>query len=157
MTAPAPVPPPPSVPPAPPAGGRAAPSRWTVVLVAAVVAAGAGLGVGRLLWGGPDSAASGSGTKNAAADAAGACEAWSRVPALDKIYSKDDSTSEAYFNRAGGAAALAHSAAELDDRYADLDKALQNITTRLNTFDVKGGEATSAYEKVGDLCAKLDG
>lgn len=155
MTAPAPIPPPPSTPPVPSAGGRA-PSRWTVPSVAAVVAAGAGIGVGWLLWSGPDGAASGTGLDDAAADAAGACQAWERVPAMDKVFGDDDKASEAYFNRTGGAAALAHSAARLDGRYDALDKALQNVTNRLRTFDVKGAEAVAAHEKVNTLCAGLD-
>ncbi|MGW4022513.1 hypothetical protein [Streptomyces sp. NPDC005009] len=125
--------------------------------MAAVVAAGAGIGVGWLLWSGPDGAASGTGLDDAAADAAGACQAWERVPALDKMFGDDDKASEAYYNRAGGAAALAHSAARLDGRYDNLDKALQNVTNRLRTFDVKGAEAVAAHEKVSTLCAELDG
>lgn len=74
MTAPAPLPPPPSTPPVP-VTGRRPPSRWLVPCVAAVVAACAGMGIGWLLWAGPDSAASGTGLDNAAADAAGACQA----------------------------------------------------------------------------------
>ncbi|OKK13736.1 hypothetical protein [Streptomyces sp. CB02400] len=124
--------------------------------MAAVVAAGAGIGVGWLLWSGPDSAASGTGLDDAAADAAGACQAWERVPALDKVFGDDDKASEAYFNRTGGAAALAHSAARLDGRYDALDKALQNATNRMRTFDVKGAEAVAAHEKVNTLCAGLD-
>ncbi|MFI5567625.1 hypothetical protein ACIA6T_09735 [Streptomyces sp. NPDC051740] len=125
--------------------------------MAAVVAAGAGIGVGWLLWSGPDSAASGTGLDNAAADAAGACQAWERVPALDKVFGDDDKASEAYYNRAGGAATLAHSAARFDRRYDALDKALQDITRRLQTFDVKGAKAVAAHDKVSTLCAGLDG
>ncbi|MEV5428209.1 hypothetical protein [Streptomyces sp. NPDC052701] len=156
MTASAPVPPLPSTPPPPAVGGRA-PSRWIAPLAAAVVAAGAGIGVGWLLWSGPDSAASGTGLDDAAADAAGACRAWSRVPPLSKVFSEDRSTSGSYFDRAAGAAALARSAALLDHRYDALDKALQNVTRRLQTYDVKGAEAVAAHEKVGTLCAELDG
>ncbi|MFD7701783.1 hypothetical protein [Streptomyces caelestis] len=156
MTAPVPIPPPPSTPPAPSTGGRA-PSRWIVPSAAAVAAAAAGIGIGWLLWAGPDGAASGTGLDNAAADAAGACRAWERVPALDKVFSDDDQASEAHFDRAGGAAALAHSAARLDRRYDALDKALQNITTRLQTFDVKGARAVAAHEKVSTLCADVPG
>ncbi|MEV6613968.1 hypothetical protein AB0N31_08840 [Streptomyces sp. NPDC051051] len=155
MTAPAPVPPPPATPPAPAAGARA-PSRWVAPLVAALVAAGAGLGIGWLLWVGPGGAASGTGLDDAAADAAGACEAWERVPALSKVFGDDDNASEAFYNRAGGAAALAHSAAKSDSRYEALDKALQDITRRLQTFDVKGAGAVAAHEKVSTLCAGLD-
>lgn len=155
MTAPAPVPPPPAGPPAPSAGGRV-PSRWIASSVTAVVAAGAGIGVGWLLWAGPDRGAAGTGPDGAAADAAGACEAWDRVPALSKVFSDDDA-SEASYDRAGGAAALAHSAAGADPRYEALDKALQDVTRRLQTFDVKGAGAVAAHEKVGTLCAGLDG
>ncbi len=152
MTASAPIPPPPSVPPA--TGGRA-PFGWIALWVAVVVAAGVGVGIGWLLWAGSDNAASGSGPKNAAADAAGACQAWNRVPALSKVYS-DDEISRAYFARVGGAAALAQSAAQLDHRYDTLDKAFQNITRRLQTFTVKGAGAVAAHDKVTTLCARLD-
>lgn len=155
MTASVPIPPPPFTPPAP-VTGRRAPSRWIAPLVAAVVAAGAGIGIGWLLWAGPDNAASGTGLDNAAADAAGACQAWERVPALSKVYSDDD-TSKTYFARAGGAAALAQSAAQLDHRYDALNKAFQDITRRLQTFDVKGAGAVAAHEKVSTLCADLPG
>ncbi|MEW2255868.1 hypothetical protein [Streptomyces sp. NPDC047869] len=125
-------------------------------MAAAVVAAGAGIGIGWLVWAGPDSAASGTGVDSAAADAAAACQAWERVPALSKVYSDDD-TSRAYFARAGGAAAPAQSAAQLDHRYEALDKAFQDITRRLQTFDVKGAGAGAAHDKVSALCADLPG
>ncbi|MFG2511105.1 hypothetical protein [Streptomyces sp. NPDC048584] len=124
--------------------------------MAAVVAAGAGIGVGWLLWSGPDSAASGTGLDDAAADAAGACQVWERVPALDKVYGDDDKVSEAYWNRVGGASALAHSAAVVDDRYEALDKAMLKAMRLLQTFKVKGAEAVAAHDKVSTLCAKLD-
>ncbi|WP_190194280.1 hypothetical protein [Streptomyces minutiscleroticus] len=100
---------------------------------------------------------SGTGFGNAAADAAGACQAWSRVPALDKVFSKNDSTSEVYFDRAAGAAALARSAAEPDDRYDALDKALQDVVRRLETYNLEGAEAVSAYEKAGTVCVDVAG
>ncbi|MEU7468623.1 hypothetical protein AB0A94_08705 [Streptomyces sp. NPDC044984] len=156
MTAPAPLPPLPSQPPTP-ATGRRAPSRWIVPCVAAVVAAGAGMGIGWLLWSGPDSAASGTGVNNAAADAAGACQAWKRVPSLDSIYNNDDSDNRtAHYDRAIGAATLAQSAALLDSRYDALGKAFQNVSVRLQSFDMKGAEAKAAHEKVTTLCAELD-
>ncbi|MGV9555110.1 hypothetical protein [Streptomyces sp. NPDC003522] len=154
MTDSGPIPPPPSTPPAPPAGGRT-PSRWAVPSVAAVVAAGAGIGLGWLLWAGPDGAAAGTGLDDAAADAAGACQAWERVPALSKVLS-DDGVSEAYYQRVGGAAGLARSAALLDPRYDALDKALQDVMGRLQVFAVKGAEAVAAHEKVSSVCAGLD-
>ncbi|MFE9673907.1 hypothetical protein ACFYO5_07285 [Streptomyces sp. NPDC006259] len=120
---------------------------------AAVVAAGAGLGIGWLLWAGPDDAAAGTDLHSATADAAGTCRAWHRVPALSGIYSDDDKASEAYYHRAAAAAALAHSAALLDHRHDALDKALQDITRRLQTYDVKGAGAVAAHEKVSTLCA----
>ncbi|MFH9858113.1 hypothetical protein [Streptomyces sp. NPDC017202] len=152
MTASAPVPPPPATPPA----GARVPSRWAAPLVAALVAAGAGLGIGWLLWAGPAGAASGTGLAGAAADAAGACEAWDRVPALREVFS-DDKASEASYDRAGGAAALAGSAARTDPRYDALDKALQDVMRRLQTFDVKSAEAVAAHDRVSTLCAGLDG
>ncbi|BFO16612.1 hypothetical protein SHKM778_30000 [Streptomyces sp. KM77-8] len=155
MTAPAPIPPPPSAPPVPSTEGRAS-ARWVVPSVAAVVAAGAGIGLGWLLWSGPDSAASGTGLDDAAADAAGACQVWARVPALDKMFNKDDNTSVPYWYRTGSAANLAHSAAELDDRYKALDKALQKVTGLVQTFEVKGAKAVAAHDKVSTLCAELD-
>ncbi|MFE2280153.1 hypothetical protein ACFXAE_23580 [Streptomyces sp. NPDC059454] len=156
MTASAPLPPPPSQPPAPAPGGRA-PSRWIAPVAAAVVAAGAGMGIGWLLWSGPDSAASGTGVDDAAADAAGACQAWKRVPSLDAIYDNDDKdTRMAHYERAVGAATLAQSAAQLDSRYDALGKAFQNISMRLRTYDIKGAEAEAAHEKVTTLCAELD-
>ncbi|MEU6275955.1 hypothetical protein ABZ871_26610 [Streptomyces populi] len=154
MAASASVPPLPSTPPTA-TTGRRAPSRWIAPLGAAVVAAGAGIGLGWLLWAGPDGAAAGTGPDDAAADAAGACQAWNRVPALSEVYSDDDDA-KAYYTRAGGAAALAQSAAQLDRRYSALDKAFQDITRRLQTFDVKGAEAVAAHEKVSTLCAGLD-
>ncbi|SEC03291.1 hypothetical protein SAMN05216532_0254 [Streptomyces sp. 2231.1] len=153
MTASAPIPPPPSTLPQP-AAERRAPSRWIALWVAAVLAAVAGIGIGWLLWGGPHDAASGTGPENAAADAAGACQAWDRVPALSKIYS-NDKTSRAYFARVGGAAALAQSAAQLDHRYDALDKAFQDVTGRLQTLTVKGPEAVAAHDKATALCARL--
>ncbi|WP_432026314.1 hypothetical protein [Streptomyces sp. 1222.5] len=154
MTASAPIPPPPPTLP-PPAAERRAPSRWIALWVAAVVAAGAGIGIGWLLWAGSDNAASGTGSDDAAADAAGACHAWNRVPALSKIYT-NDKTSRAYFARVGGAAALAQSAAQLDRSYDALDKAFQDVTRRLQTLTVKGPGAVAAHDKVTTLCARLD-
>ncbi|SDC54258.1 hypothetical protein [Streptomyces prasinopilosus] len=156
MTASAPLPPPPSHPPAPATGLRA-PSRWLAPCVAAVVAAGAGIGIGWLLWAGPDSAAAGTGVDNAAADAAGACQAWKRVPSLDAVFSDDNDDRISHYDRAGGAAALAASAARLDSRYDALGKAFQNVSTRMQTFDVKGAEAVAAEKKVDALCADRDG
>ncbi|MGC9437966.1 hypothetical protein [Streptomyces sp. WG5] len=157
MTTSAPMPPPPSQPPTP-APGRRAPSRWIAPAVAAVVAAGAGIGIGWFLWSGPDSAASGTGLDNAAADAAGACQAWKRVPSLDSMYDNDDKEDRAaHYERAVGAATLAQSAARLDNRYDALGKAFQNVSVRLRSFDnVKGTEAEAAHEKVTTLCAELD-
>ncbi|KAF3468528.1 hypothetical protein [Streptomyces sp. Tu 3180] len=156
MTASAPLPPPPSHPPTP-ATGRRAPSRWIVPCVAAVVAAGAGMGIGWLLWSGPDSAASGTGVNNAAADAVGACQAWKRVPSLGSIYDNDDKDDRmAHYERAVGAATLAQSAARLDNRYDALGKAFQNVSVRLQTYDMRGAEAEAAHEKVTTLCAELD-
>lgn len=156
MTASVPLPPPPSQPPTP-AAGRHAPSRWIAPVVAAVVAAGAGMGVGRLLWSGPDSAASGTGFNNAAADAAGACQAWQRVPSLDAIYDNNDKEGRmAQYERAVGAATLGQSAARLDSRYDALGKAFQDVSVRLRSFDVKDAEAEAAHEKVTTLCAELD-
>ncbi|MFF5157567.1 hypothetical protein ACFY3N_15130 [Streptomyces sp. NPDC000348] len=156
MTASAPLPPTPSHPPTPPAGRRA-PSRWIAPVVAAVVAAGAGMGIGWLLWSGPDGAASGTGVNNAAADAAGACQAWKRVPPLDSIYNNDDKDGRlAHYERAVGAATLAQSAAQLDSRYEALGKAFQDVSARLQTFDIRDAEAKAAHEKVTTLCAGLD-
>lgn len=154
MTTSAPPPPPPSTPPTPPTGRRP-PSRWVAPVVATVVA-GAGMGIGWLLWSGPDSAASGTGVDNAAADAAGACQAWKRVPAFSTLYSGDKDAS-AHFDRAVGAASLAQTAARLDDRYRALGEAFQDIHMRLRTFKVEGAEAEAAHEKVTTLCADLDG
>ncbi len=155
MTASAPQPPPPSHPPAP-ATGRRAPSRWMAAVAAAAVAACAGIGVGWLLWAGPDSAASGTGVDNAAADAAGACQAWKRVPSLDTMFSDESDARIAHFDRAAGAATLAQSAARLDSRYEALGKAFQDVSMRMRTFDVKGAEAEAAEKKVSTLCAGLD-
>ncbi|MEV0303037.1 hypothetical protein [Streptomyces prasinus] len=155
MTASVPLPPPPSHPPAP-ATGRRGPSRWIAAVAAAVVAAGAGIGIGWLLWSGPDSAASGTGVDNAAADAAGACQAWKRVPSLDAMFSDESDDRIAHFDRATGAAALAQSAARLDSRYEALGKAFQNVSVRMRTFEVKGAEAVAAEKKVATLCAELD-
>ena len=152
MTVPAPIPPPPATPPVPSAGGHVR-SRW---IVPAVAAAAAGIGVGWLLWSGPESAASGTGLDDPAADAAGACQVWERVPALDKVYGDDEKVSEAYWNRAGGASALAHSAAVVDDRYEALDKALLKATGLLKTARVEGAEAVAAHDVVSTLCAELD-
>ncbi len=157
MTASAPLPPPPPHPPAH-ATGRRASSRWIAPVAAAVVAAGAGMGVGWLLWSGPDSAASGTGVDDAAADAAGACQAWQRVPSLDAMFSDDNDNDDriAHFDRAAGAATLAQSAARLDSRYEALGKAFQEVSMRMRTFDVKGAEAEAAEKKVATLCAGLD-
>ncbi|MDN3271742.1 hypothetical protein [Streptomyces sp. MA15] len=155
MTASTPPPPPPSTPPAPPATRRP-PSRWVAPVVAAVVAAGAGLGIGWLLWSGPDSAASGTGVDDAAADAAGACQAWQRVPAFSTLASGDKDAAH-HFNRAISAAYLAQTAAELDDRYKALNEAFQDVHGHLRTFKVEGAEAEAAHEKVTTLCADLDG
>ncbi|WP_149551865.1 hypothetical protein [Streptomyces marokkonensis] len=154
MTASVPPPRPPSTPPVP-VPGRRAPSRWVAPVAAAVVAVGAGMGIGWLLWSGPDSAASGTGLDNAAADAAGACQAWQRVPAFSALSSgnKDAST---HFNRAIGAAYLARTAAELDDRYKGLGEAFQEVHRLLQTYEVEGAEAEAAHEKVTALCAELD-
>ncbi|MFI5569439.1 hypothetical protein ACIA6T_19250 [Streptomyces sp. NPDC051740] len=154
MTTSAPPPPSSSQPPTP-ATGRRAPSRWIAPVVAAVVAAGAGIGVGWLLWSGPDSAASGTGLDNAAADAAGACQAWQRVPAFSALYN-DEKDASSHFNRAVAAASLARTAAELDDRYKALGEAFQDIHMRLQTYDLEGAEAKAAYKKVTTLCAELD-
>lgn len=154
MAASAPSPPPPSTPPTP-ATARRTPSRWIATVVAAVIAAGAGMGIGWLLWAGPDSAASGTGLDDAAADAAGACQAWKRVPAFSTLANGDRDAS-AHFNRAVGAASLAHAAAELDDRYKSLNEAFQDVHMRLRTFKVEGAEAEAAHEKVTALCADLD-
>ncbi|MEV0690751.1 hypothetical protein [Streptomyces sp. NPDC050388] len=123
----------------------------------AVAAAGAGMGIGWLLWAGPDSAASGTGLDNAAADAAGACQAWKRVPSFDTMHSDDSDDRVAHFDRALGAAALAQTAARLDDRYKALGEAFQDINVRLRTYKVEGAEAEAAHEKVTTLCADLDG
>ncbi|MFJ4624540.1 hypothetical protein [Streptomyces sp. NPDC088812] len=155
MTVPAPVPPPPSHPPTPAAGSRPS-ARWRAPLITAVVAGGAGVGLGWLLWAGGDSAAAGTGLGDARADAAGACQAFRRVPELSAVYGGSDSAFEARYNRVGAASALAHSAAELDDRYDDLDTAMQNIVSRLQTNDVKGAEAVAARKKVHTLCATYD-
>ncbi|MGW5973600.1 hypothetical protein [Streptomyces sp. NPDC055186] len=125
--------------------------------MAAVVAAGAGMGIGWLLWAGPDSAASGTGVNNAAADAAGACQAWKRVPSFDAMYSDDSDDRVAHFERAVGAVALARSAARLDSRHDALSKAFQGVNRHLQTLDLKGAEAVAAQEKVSTLCAGLDG
>ncbi len=158
MTA-SPTPPssPPSVP-SVPVPGRRGSSGWMVPVVAAVVGVVAGAGIGWLLWSGPDSAASGTGVDDAAADAAGACQAWQRVPEFGALHSggKED-TAWIHFNRALSAAYLARTAAELDDGYQDLSEALQEIEMRLKTFDIKGTEAKAAHEKVSSLCAGLDG
>lgn len=155
MTGSAPIPPPPSAPPVPSTEGRAS-ARWVVPSVAAVVAAGAGIGLGWLLWSGADSAASGTGLDDAAADAAGACQVWARVPALDKVVGDDDKVTEAYWNRVGGASTLAHSAAVLDDRYEALDKAMLKATGLVQSFEVEGAKAVAAHDKVSTLCAELD-
>ncbi|CAL9641535.1 hypothetical protein SUDANB176_06361 [Streptomyces sp. enrichment culture] len=154
MTASAPPPPPPSTPPAP-ATGRRAPSRWIAPVAAAVAAAGAGMGIGWLLWAGPDSAASGTGLDNAAADVAGACQAWKRVPAFSTLADGDEDAAH-HFNRAISAAYLAQTAAELDDRYKALNEAFQDVHGRLRTFELEGAEAEAAHEKVTALCADLD-
>ncbi|GAA3504764.1 hypothetical protein GCM10019016_118770 [Streptomyces prasinosporus] len=153
MTASAP-PPPPSTPPTPATVRRTAP-RWIAPVVAAVVAAGAGVGIGWLLWAGPDSAASGTGLDDAAADAAGACQAWQRVPAFSTLTDGDKDAAH-HFNRAISAAYLAQTAAELDDRYKALNKAFEDVHNRLRTFKLKGAEAEADHEKVTALCADLD-
>lgn len=154
MTASAPLPPSPSQPSAP-APGRRVPSRWIAPVAAAVVAAGAGMGIGWLLWSGPDSAASGTGLDNAAADAAGACQAWKRVPAFSALYN-DNKDASTHFNRAIGAAYLARTAAELDDRYKALGNTFQEVHRLLLTSQVEGAEAKAAHEKATTLCAELD-
>ncbi|MET8115621.1 hypothetical protein [Streptomyces prasinus] len=156
MTASAPLPPPSSSHPPAPATGRRGASRWIATVAAAVVATGAGIGIGWFLWSGPDSAAAGTGIDNAAADAAGACQAWKRVPSLDAMFSDESDDRIAHFDRAVGAATLAQSAARLDSRYEDLGKAFQNVSTRMQSYDVKGAEAVAAEKKVNTLCAGLD-
>jgi hypothetical protein len=94
----------------------------------------------------------------AAADAAGACRAWQRVPSLDAIHDNDDKDDRmAHYERAAGAATPGQSAARLDSRYDALGKAFQNIWMRLQSFDVKDAEAEAAHEEVTALCAELDG
>lgn len=148
MTASAPLPP-------APVTGRRAPSRWIAPVAAAIVAAGAGMGIGWLLWSGPDSVASGTGLDNAAADAAGACQAWKRVPAFSALYN-DEKGASTHFNRAVAAAYLARTAAELDDRYKALGEAFQDIHMHLQTYDLEGAEAEAAHKKATTLCADLD-
>ncbi|WP_413756997.1 hypothetical protein [Streptomyces sp. MMBL 11-3] len=116
MTVPAPAPPPPAHPPAPAADSRPA-SRWKVPLIAAVVACGAGIGLGWLLWAGGGGSASGTDPGDARADAVGACQAFGRVPELGEVFSESESTSRSRYERVEAAAALAKSAAALDDRY----------------------------------------
>ncbi len=144
---------PPSVPPAPVAahGGR----RWFAPAVAALVAAGAGVGLGWLLWAGPDGAASGTGLRDAAADAAGACQVWQRVPPFSAL-NGGDKDAPVQFNRALAAAYLGRTAADLDDRYKELGQAFQEIEMRLRTYKIEGAEAEGAHEKVTSLCTGLD-
>ncbi|MFI0503049.1 hypothetical protein ACH3WN_09280 [Streptomyces albogriseolus] len=144
---------PPSVPPAPVAarGGH----RWVAPAVAALVAAGAGMGLGWLLWAGADSAASATGLRDAAADAAGACQAWQRVPPFSAL-KNGDKDAPVQFNRALAAAYLGRTAADLDDRYKELGQAFREIETRLRTYEVEGAEAEAAHEKVTSLCTDLD-
>lgn len=152
MTAPVPAPPPPAHPPAAAPGSRPA-GRWKVPLIVAVLAGGAGVGLGWLLWAGGSDSASGTDPGDARADAAGACQAYGRVPELSAVFSDTDSTSRSRYERVEAAASLARSAATLDDRYDDLDKALQNVARHVLTFNLKGAEAKSAHEKVRSLCA----
>lgn len=73
------------------------------------------------------------------------------------MYSDDSDDRVAHFDRALGAAALAQTAARLDDRYEALGEAFQDINVRLRTYKVEGAEAEAAHEKVTTLCADLDG
>ncbi|WP_188114206.1 hypothetical protein, partial [Streptomyces apricus] len=100
-----------------------------------------------------NSSASGTDPDDARADAVGACQAFRRVPELSEVFSDSKSISQSRYERVEAAAALAKSAAALDDRYDDLDKALQTVAQRVVTFNVKGAEAKSAHEKVRSLCA----
>lgn len=128
---------------------------WIPLLAGAVAVGGAGVGLGWLLWAGSDSAASGTGLADAAADAAGACQVFQLVPSLSKIMNAgSDRTCQAYDDRLNAAAALSHSAAQLDHRYDALDKALADITQRLQTNSVRGAGAVAAHKKVLALCAK---
>jgi hypothetical protein len=154
MTVPAPVPPPPVSPPTPPAGRPPTRRRAPLVAVAVAVLAGcAGLGLGRLLWAGGDGAASGTGLRDARADAVAACQVFRRVPELSAVMADPRRDSEARYNRSGAAAALAHAAALLDDHYKPLDTALRDVSQRLQVFAVKGPEAVAAHKKVLTLCA----
>ncbi|WP_371667299.1 hypothetical protein OG985_06620 [Streptomyces sp. NBC_00289] len=156
MTVPASVPPPPVTPPVPAAQGRPS-ARWRAPLIAALVAAGAGVCLGWLIWAGGDSAAAGAGLGDARADAVGACQAFGRVPELSAVYVDSDRASQARYNRAGAAAALAHSAAQLDGDYKRLDTAMQDVMRRLQTYDVKDAGAVAAHKKVRTLCSAYDG
>ncbi|MER5995596.1 hypothetical protein [Streptomyces viridosporus] len=123
--------------------------------MAAVVAAGAGIGIGWLLWSGPDSAASGTGLDNAAADAAGACQAWQRVPSFSAL-SSGDKDAPTHFSRAVAAAYLARTASELDDRYEALGEVFHEVHRLLQIYEVEDAETKAAHEKVTTLCAELD-
>lgn len=155
MTLPDPAPPYPTTAPRPSTGPGAS-SRWIPLLAGAVVIGCAGVGLGWLLWGGPDSAASGTGFKDAAADATSACQVFRRVPAVSKILDDPKLNFEVSYSRTNAAAALAHSAAQLDHHYDPLDKALTDITNLVQTNNLKGTEAAAAQKKLDTLCAQLD-
>ncbi|WP_221351589.1 hypothetical protein [Streptomyces beigongshangae] len=106
-----------------------------------------------MLWADGGSPASSTDPDDARADAVGACQAFRRVPELSTVFSDFKNTSQSRYERVEAAAALAQSAAALDDRYEDLDKALQNVRQHVVTYNVKGAEAKSAHEKVRSLCA----
>ncbi|MFF6994559.1 hypothetical protein ACFY93_06300 [Streptomyces sp. NPDC008313] len=156
MTVPSALPPLPSGPPPPAVGDRSS-ARWREPLIIAVAAGGAGVGLGWLLWAGGGGAASGTGLNDARADAVGSCQVLPRTPGLDALYEGPKDSSEAYFNRLGAASQLAHSAAVLDDRYEELDKAMREIMRRMQTFDVKDPGATATEKKARALCAEYEG
>ncbi|MFJ9667948.1 hypothetical protein ACIRPP_25575 [Streptomyces sp. NPDC101219] len=121
----------------------------------AMVGIGAGLGMGWLLWTGPDSASPGAEPDIAAADAAGACQAYRRVPAFATLFDHSEGERGSHLERATAAAYLGQSAAGMDDRFKDLNDAFKVAHRHLQTLDIKDAEAREAQENVLARCAEL--